>query len=92
MATALSALTTSDVDISKIRSNRSKPGLRPQHLAGLELVANICGAYLEGGHVGSSNISFHPGIARPGKFKADPGTAGSCCLLAQVTNLQLLPF
>lgn len=84
MATALSAITGNAVEISKIRAKRNKPGLRPQHLAGIELVADICGSYLDGAQVKSSNIVFQPGPVRPGKYTADPGTAGSCCLLAQV--------
>lgn len=84
IAAALSAISGTAQTVSKIRANRSKPGLRPQHLAGLELVAEICGGSLEDASVGSSQIRFQPGQLRSGTFKADPGTAGSCCLLAQV--------
>ena len=86
MSAALSAISSTALTVSKIRKNRSKPGLRPQHLAGLKLVAEICGGSLEGAAVGSSNIKFQPGNIRSGTFKADPGTAGSCCLLAQVAS------
>ena len=85
MSAALSAISGTAQTVSKIRANRSKPGLRPQHLAGLKLVAQISGGTLEGALVGSSQIHFQPGQSCGGSFKADPGTAGSCCLLAQVS-------
>lgn len=87
ISAALSAITSTAVKISKIRANRSKPGLRPQHLAGLQLVTRICGGSLEGAAVGASEICLTPSTLRSGSWEADPGTAGSCCLLAQVPFL-----
>jgi RNA 3'-terminal phosphate cyclase (ATP) len=80
---AMSAICSRPVRVVNIRANRSKPGLRPQHLAGLRLVADICGGELEGAKVGSCEITMKPRRIRIGSFQADPGTAGSCCLLAQ---------
>ena len=42
-AVALSALTNNAVTIERIRANRSKPGLKAQHLCGIQLVASIAG-------------------------------------------------
>ena len=67
-----------------IRAGRDKPGLRPQHLTGLQLVAKLCGGSLVGGAVGSSDVTLTPGAAvQAGEHTADTGTAGSCVLLAQ---------
>ena len=91
MASALSAITGKAIRVSKIRAGRSKPGLRPQHLAGLELVAQICKGELLGGKVGSQMITLVPhGLLPHAQLTADPGTAGSCTLLAQVTFCPVL--
>ena len=63
---------------------RSKPGLRPQHLAGLQLVQQLTAGSLSGGEVGSSSITFQPGNLQAGSYSSSTGTAGSCTLLAQV--------
>ncbi len=44
----LSALTGMPVIIRNIRANRSKPGLRPQHLAAVNAIAKITQAQVEG--------------------------------------------
>ena len=41
-AAALSAMIATPIEVTKIRAGRSKPGLRAQHLAGLQLVAELC--------------------------------------------------
>jgi len=41
VAAALSAITGARLTITNIRAGRDKPGLRPQHLAGLELVRRV---------------------------------------------------
>lgn len=84
VSTSLSCLCRTPVTINNIRAGRSTPGLRPQHLAGLELVRDICGGNLEGGKIGSTEISFTPGKIKAGSHIADPKTAGSVCLLLQV--------
>lgn len=58
-------------------------GLRPQHLAGLQLIAALCGGELAGGEVGSSCITLAPGRLVCSHHLADTRTAGSCTLLAQ---------
>ena len=83
-AAALAAITGRAVRVRNIRANRSKPGLRTQQLAGLQLVARIAQAELTGAAVGSCAIVLQPGTLRGGQYSADPGTAGSCALLAQV--------
>jgi RNA 3'-terminal phosphate cyclase (ATP) len=70
--------------VERIRAGRDKPGLRPQHLAGLEVVASLSAGTLVGAHVGSTDVTLHPGSIRCGGYEADTKTAGSCTLLAQV--------
>ena len=76
---------------------RKSPGLRPQHLAGLRLIAEISGGALQGGRESSSAIVLQPGRLQCGNALGDTGTAGSCALLAQVlhhatTTLLVEPF
>lgn len=51
------------IRVEKIRAGRANPGLRPQHLAGLELISAACGAELSGGTVGSTSIELRPDAA-----------------------------
>ena len=83
-AAALAAITSTPIKVSKIRAGRSKPGLRAQHLAGLQLVADLCQGRLEGGTIGSQEISLTPHHLSCGHHIGDTKTAGSCMLLAQV--------
>ena len=66
-----------------MRAGRTPPGLRPQHLTALRLVAALCGGRLEGGEAGSTCVALTPGTLRAGEHTADTRTAGSCMLLAQ---------
>ncbi len=86
----LSCLLSRPIHIHHIRAGRSKPGLRPQHMTGLRLLADLCKGSLEGADVGSSEVTFHPGKLAGGNFIADTKTAGytnipierlSACLL-----------
>ena len=78
--------------IHSIRAKRSNPGLRAQHVKGLELAADICGGSLTGAEVGSCVVEFRPekSVSKGGHKDKDSaifcdiGTAGSICLLLQV--------
>lgn len=85
MSLVLSALLKKPIRIYNIRAGRSTPGLRPQHLAGVRLVRDICNGCLVGDEIGSTEITFFPKNIAGGKFSADPGTAGSVMLLFQVS-------
>lgn len=84
-AAALAAITGTEVRIDNIRAGRSKPGLRPQHMAGLRLIGDMCGGVLQGCEVGSTSITLSPGRLRAGRFAADTQTAGSCMLMVQAS-------
>ncbi|KAM9831808.1 RNA 3'-terminal phosphate cyclase [Neosynchiropus ocellatus] len=83
LSAALSCITGIAVKISKIRAGRSTPGLRPQHLSGLQLVSDLCSGSLQGATIGSTDISLAPGKILAGNHTADTQTAGSVCLLLQ---------
>lgn len=83
MAIAFSALFRKPVRVINIRAGRSNPGLRPQHLTGINLVRDICGGHLENAFIGSTEVVLYPGPIRGGEFSADTGTAGSIVLLLQ---------
>lgn len=72
----LSCLLTCPIHINRIRAGRSKPGLRPQHMTGLCLLADLCGGSLKGATVGSTEVTFHPRTVTGGDFVADTKTAG----------------
>ncbi|KYO19531.1 RNA 3'-terminal phosphate cyclase [Alligator mississippiensis] len=84
VSTALSCLLGLPLQVRKIRAGRSQPGLRPQHLSGLEMIRDLCEGQLEGGEIGSTEITFTPGKIKGGTHIADTKTAGSVCLLMQV--------
>jgi RNA 3'-terminal phosphate cyclase (ATP) len=83
-ALALSAVTARPFAITRIRANRLKPGLRPQHREAARAMARLCDAELSGAEVGSSRLEFRPRRrASPGTYSFDIGTAGSTPLLFQ---------
>jgi len=85
-AVALSAITGKPLFINNIRGGRGRPGLRPQHCTGIQLITQISqGSSAEGLQVGSQEILFVPGTLTTSKrHKADPRTAGSIALLLQI--------
>jgi len=83
-AVALSAVTGRPVRVENIRSARPRPGLRPQHLAGVRAVAAVSGASLTGAEIGSRTVEFRPGRrSTETRWRFDVGTAGSVLLVLQ---------
>ena len=69
-ALSLSAITGKPFAIHHIRANRIKPGLRPQHKAATEAMAQLCAAEVTGVEVGSERIEFRPTKkASPGEYE-----------------------
>ncbi|MEJ2700660.1 MAG: RNA 3'-terminal phosphate cyclase, partial [Desulfuromonadales bacterium] len=85
----LSLLTGTPFHIDGIRSSRRNPGLRPQHLQAVKAAAAVGRARVEGALLGSMNLLFEPGQARPGEYRFDIGTAGSTSLVLQTVFLPL---
>ena len=88
-ALTLSMLTGRPFRIVKIRANRDKPGLRPQHAAAVEAAALLCDAEVTGGSVGSRDLTFRPGPIRPRDLEIGIGTAGATALVLQTLHLPL---
>ena len=83
-ALSLSAITGKAFTITRIRANRMKPGLRPQHREAARAMGRIVDAEISGDEVGSSRLEFRPRkAAAAGDFTFDIGTAGSTPLLFQ---------
>ena len=80
-ALSLSALTGEPVEMTGIRGARPNPGLRPQHLAAVTLLAEVCDAEVSDVGVGTEALTFEPGPVAPGSVEVDVGTAGSVALL-----------
>jgi len=80
------------IHVYKIRANRDKPGLREQHLMGLQALAQLCSGTLEGGAVGSTDVIFEPGKISPGTVNIQIGTAGAIGLVYQVLSIGCIGF
>ncbi len=81
-AISLSAITGKPIEVSNIRANRTNPGLRPQHIAGIKIIADLFHAKAENLKVGAEWIRFSPSDRFDGgSIKFDIGTAGSISLI-----------
>ncbi len=81
-AISLSAITLRPVEVTNIRAKRANPGLRPQHLAGIKILADLFHAQSENLKVGAECIRFYPSDKFDGgSVKLDIGTAGSIPLI-----------
>lgn len=83
VASALSALTSTNIRVFNIRKNRPKPGLQTQHLEGLKAITALCDGKLDGGILGSTEIIFRPGKITAKKLSVNISTAGSTGLIFQ---------
>ncbi|NHI83585.1 MAG: RNA 3'-terminal phosphate cyclase [Candidatus Thorarchaeota archaeon] len=82
-AIALSALAMIPIRITNIRAGRPKPGLKRQHMAGIELISRFANAEVKGLEVGRTELEFSPRKLTGNHFKYDVGTAGSISLVLQ---------
>ena len=82
-ALSLSMVTGIPFRIDRIRAKRSKPGLLRQHLTSVNAATEVCGAHVEGAVLGSTCLTFAPGLVKAGEYKFAIGSAGSCTLVFQ---------
>lgn len=82
-ALTLAAVTGQGFEISRIRARRSRPGLRPQHLAAVRAASMCCQAEVHGAFDGSPDLRFEPGPVAAGSFDFEIGTAGATTLVLQ---------
>ena len=85
----LAALLQKPLHIFNIRAKRTKPGLRPQHLACVKAIQKITKAEIKGTEIGSKELVFIPEGIYPGEYVFDIGTAGSTSLVLQSILLPL---
>jgi RNA 3'-phosphate cyclase len=86
-AVALAAYQETPCRICNIRKGRPTPGVRPQHAAGVQALAELCHGEVAGLHVGSAEITFKPGRIAGGTLRIDVGTAGAVGLILQTVML-----
>lgn len=86
-ALAFSAILKRPLRVHHIRARRKNPGLRPQHLKGVEALAQITRAEVQGARIGSEVVTFIPKDIIPGDYRFEVGngskSAGSLTLLLQ---------
>ena len=81
-AISLSAISGKPIEVSNIRANRANAGLRPQHMVGIRIIADLFHAKSENLKVGADWIRFSPSDKfEGGSVKFDIGTAGSIPLI-----------
>ncbi|VVC35971.1 Hypothetical protein CINCED_3A001660 [Cinara cedri] len=85
LSVALSCLLEQPIQIIKIRAGRSNPGLKPQHIAGIYLVKEMCKGVTRGDQQNSCVLSFEPQSLSMGNFNlnVDSRTAASISLMIQ---------
>ncbi len=86
---ALSLCLNTPIRMVNIRQARSKPGLRPQHLAAVKAAAAISNAEVEGASLGSRALVFIPSEITADRYRFDVGTAGSTTLVLQTILMPL---
>jgi RNA 3'-terminal phosphate cyclase (ATP) len=89
-ALSLSLATQRAFRLTRVRANRSRPGLRPQHVTAVEAAAAIGQAEGEAVTEGTRRFSFAPTTVAPGRYQFDVGTAGSAVLVLQTVLPPLL--
>ena len=90
VACALSAVTKKPCRVFNIRKGRPKPGLMPQHLLGIQALAKLSNADLEGDYLNSEEIKFWPGEIEAKDLRIKIETAGSITLVLQTLILPAL--
>lgn len=87
IATALSSITGKSIKIYDIRKKKSNPGLRTQHLKGIQAVAKLCNARVKNAKLNSTEIEFYPKDLEPKDLRVKVKTAGSIGLIFQTLQI-----
>jgi RNA 3'-terminal phosphate cyclase (ATP) len=69
--------------VINIRKNRNNPGLRPQHLVGIQALKTLTNGTLSDVRVGTTELNFHPGSDWRTALNLTIPTAGNIGLLMQ---------
>ena len=89
-ALALSLVTGKPFRITHLRNGRDKPGLLQQHVTAVEAAVAVGQAQVQGGNLGSLELTFEPGQVTPGEYCFALDTAGSVTLVLQTVLPPLL--
>ena len=93
LSAAFSILYDRPIIVKNIRKNRPKPGLRTQHLLGLESLKRLTNSNLSNCKGGSEEISFIPNTKQiKDKIDINVNTAASIGLLLQPIQIACLKF
>lgn len=82
-ACSLAVLTRRACHILNIRQGRKEPGLRRQHLVAIQALSEFCGGTLQGGEVGSAELTFFSGDKTAPQVHLQINTAASITLIAE---------
>ena len=82
-ALSLSAVTKKPFRIVNIRGKREESGIKPQHLAAIKAMEELCNADVKGNFKGSHELEFVPYNIEKKELTVDIGTAGSTTLVLQ---------
>lgn len=80
---SLAAITGRPLKLVNIRGKRKKPGLRPQHLTGVQACAAVSGAKVAGAKLGKQELTFRPEGLFAGSYTFRIPTAGAATLVLQ---------
>jgi len=93
LSAGFSVLFDRPIHIYNIRADRSRPGLRLQHLLGLKSLAELTSSKLSECEVGTTEVKFEPGSKRlKPKIDINIRTAASIGLLLQPIQIACLGF
>lgn len=87
---SLAMLLKRPLRMRRIRAGRAKPGLMRQHLAAVRAAQQCCAAEIQGDHLGSTSLEFHPRDTVGSDYRIDIGSAGSTTLVLQTLLPALL--
>ena len=90
LAVGLAAALGRAVRVENVRGARKNPGLKAQHLAGVQAVAALCDADLEGADLHSRALTFAPGTDWISSVDVEIPTAGSVGLALQPSMIAAL--
>lgn len=92
LGAGFSVLFKRPIRIKNIRANRPKPGLRLQHLVGLQTLSEITNSTLSDCKVGTEVITLNPKQTIKDRINVEIATAGSIGLLLQPIQIACLGF
>ncbi|MHA1147022.1 MAG: RNA 3'-terminal phosphate cyclase [Promethearchaeota archaeon] len=92
LSAGFSVLYHKPIKIINIRANRPKPGLRLQHLLGLQTLSNLTNSELSNCRVGTTELTFNPNNQIQKRIHVNINTAASIALLIQPIQIACMAF